>query len=99
MESRFIRSLGGNRRGRFFNKDGVLRCHSMHSWFSPETGQLGGAKAQTEVLMEHPNGKAFGDEVAFNPLTQLIELKADPRTLPSVAFNTERWWKICPGRR
>lgn len=53
----------------------------MHSWFSPETGQLEGAKAQTEVLMEHPNGKASGDEAVFNPLTQLIELKGDPRIL------------------
>ena len=81
VESQAIRSLVATGEVAFQQGDGVLTCHSMHSWFSPETGQLEGAKAQTEVLMEHPNGKASGDEAVFNPLTQLIELKGDPRIL------------------
>ena len=88
VESQTVRALVATGGVAFQQGDGVLRCHSMHSWFSPETEQLG-AKAQTEVLMEHPNGKASGDEAVFSPLTQLIELKGDPESCQA-AFHTER---------
>ena len=80
-ESQAIRSLMATGEVAFQQGDGMLTCHSMHSWFSPKTGQLEGAKAHTEVLMEHPNSKASGDEAVFDPLTQLIELKGNPRIL------------------
>jgi hypothetical protein len=71
-------------------EQGRMTCREITGIFSETTHEMERLLAEGSVFMTHPRGKAKGDTAVFYPLTQMIELKGNPRIMTTLGGKSGR---------
>jgi lipopolysaccharide transport protein LptA len=71
-------------------KQGRMTCREINGMFSESTHQMDRLRAEGNVSMTHPRGKARGETAVFYPQTQMIELQGEPRIMTTLEGKSGR---------
>ena len=67
-----------------------MTCREINGRFSESTHQMERLRAEGNVSMTHPRGKARGETAVFYPQTQMIELQGEPRIMTTLESKSGR---------
>ena len=71
-------------------KQGRMTCREINGIFSESTHQMERLRAEGNVSMTHPRGKARGETAVFYPQTQMIELRGEPSIMTTLEGKSGR---------
>lgn len=71
-------------------EQGRMTCREINGIFSSSTHQMERLRAEGNVSMTHPRGKARGETAVFYPQTQMIELQGEPRIMTTLESKSGR---------
>jgi len=89
-DRRWIKNIFATGAVHLVGKQGRMTCREINGIFSESTHQMERLRAEGNVSMTHPRGKARGETAVFYPQTQMIELRGEPSIMTTLEGKSGR---------